>query len=93
MAQNGTIDSVIRSALRTEVCSEEPSPTVREALLAAAAQDNTLRSALGPTVPPLVDGLQEASATAVDWSTQVTTAIPVARRQLLVLAAPLYAVR
>jgi hypothetical protein len=93
MTQQKTIDSVIRSALRTEVRSEEPSAAVREALLAAAEQDNTLRSALGPAVPPLLDELHEKGAPAVDWSTPVTTAIPVARRQLLVLAAPIYAVR
>jgi hypothetical protein len=93
MAQHETIDSLVRSALRTEVRSEEPSAAVREALLAAAAQDNTLRSALGPAVPPLVDELQEASEPIVEWSMQVTAAIPVARRQLLLLAAPLYAVR
>jgi hypothetical protein len=93
MAQNGTIDNVIRSALRTEVCLEEPSAAVREALLAAAAQDNTLRSALGPAVPPLLDELHEKSEPAVDWSIPITTAIPMARRQLLMLAAPIYAVR
>jgi hypothetical protein len=93
MAQQETIDHVIRSALRAEVRSAEPSVAVREALLAAAA-DDALRSALGPTVPPVAEGLQEDKCeSAVDWSTPVTTAIPVARRHLLMLAAPLYAVR
>lgn len=93
MAQQETIDNVIRAALRTEVRSEEPAATVREALLAAAAQDNTLRSPLGPVVPPLLDELHEKGEPAVDWSMPVTTAIPVARRQLLMLAAPMYGVR
>jgi hypothetical protein len=93
MVQREAFDNVIRSALRTEVRSEEPSLAVREALLAAAAGDNTLRSTLGPTVPPLVDELQEVSEPFVEWSTQVTSAIPIARRQLLLLAAPLYAIR
>lgn len=94
MAKHETFDTVIRSALKTEVCSEEPAATIRESLLAAAAADNTLRSALGPAVPPLVDELHDQSESNVDdWSTPVTTAIPLPRRQLLVLAAPMYAVR
>ena len=93
MPQQVTFDNVIRSALRTGVALEEPAAAVREALLAAAASENTFRSALGPAVPPLVDDLQEKNEPAFDWSTQVTTAIPLARRQLLLLAAPLYAVR
>jgi hypothetical protein len=92
MAQRETVDNLIRSALRTEVQSEEPSPAVREALLAAAGE-NTLRSTLGPAVPLLVEGLQEQSEPEVEWGTPVTTAIPVARRQQLLLAAPWYAVR
>ena len=92
MAQRETVDNLIRAALRTEVRSEEPSPAAREALLAAAGE-TALRSALGPAVPPLVAGLQEESEPAADWGTPITTAIPVARRQLLLLAAPLYAVR
>jgi hypothetical protein len=93
MAQRETVDNLVRSALRTKVRSEEPSPASREALLAAAAVENTLRTALGPAVPPLVEGLQEQSEPAVEWGMPVTTAIPVARRQLLLLAAPLCAVR
>ena len=92
MAQRETVDNLIRSALRTEVRSEEPSPTMREALLAAAGE-NALRSALGPAVPPLVDGLREESEPAADWGMPAATAIPLARRQLLLLAAPLSAVR
>jgi hypothetical protein len=93
MVQRETVDNMIRSALRTNVSSEEPAVTVREALLVAAASENALRSALGPAVPPLVEGLQEKNEPTVDWSTPVTTAIPLARKQLLLLAAPLYAVR
>jgi hypothetical protein len=94
MAKHVTVDTVIRSALQTGVCSEEPSAAIRESLLVAAAADNTLRSALGPEVPPLVDELHEQSESNVDdWSTPVTTTISLPRRQLLVLAAPMYAVR
>ncbi|HTP08757.1 MAG TPA: hypothetical protein VMP08_10925 [Anaerolineae bacterium] len=93
MAQQETLDKMIRLTLRTEVRSEEPSSAVREALLAAAAGDNTLRSTLGPTIPPLVNDLQEVREPVEEWSTQITTAIPLGRRQLLLLAAPLYAVR
>jgi hypothetical protein len=84
---------MIRSALRTEVRSAEPSAAVRESLLAAAASEDTLRSALGPSVPPLVEDLLEVSEPAADWGMPTTTAIPLARKQLLLLAAPLYAVR
>ncbi len=93
MTQREIVDSVIRSALHSTVQSEEPAAAVREALLAAAAKDNTLRSTLGPTVPPLVEGLQEKSEPVADWDMVVTTAIPWQRKQLLLLAAPIYAVR
>jgi hypothetical protein len=93
MANGETVDKLIRSALQAAAVAEEPSPAVREALLAAAASENSLRSALGPTVPPLVEDLQDESERVVEWSTQVITTIPLARRQLLLLAAPLYAVR
>lgn len=91
--QEETIDHMIRSALRLEVRLEEPSAATRESLLAMAAADNTLRSSLGPAVPPLVAELHNENGRAIDWSVPVTTSIPVARRQLLMLAAPLYAVR
>ena len=93
MAQRETVDNIVRSALQAKVQSQEPSPAVREALLAAAAEDNTLRSALGPSVPPLVDGLQEKSEATIEWSTPIATTIPIARRHALLLAAPLYAVQ
>ena len=92
MALVETVDNLIRSALRTEVQSEEPSPEVREALLTAAAEENPLRSTLGPTVPPLVEDLLESNESQVDWSTQVATAIPLMRQQLLLLAGQWYAV-
>jgi hypothetical protein len=66
---------------------------VRGALLAAAAGENTLRSALGPAIPPLADGLQETPEGPIDFSEQVLTVIPLARKQLLLLASPLCAVR
>jgi hypothetical protein len=93
MAQRETIDNLIRSALKTEVRTAEPSDAVRESLLAAAASENTLRSTLGPVVPPLVEGLLEVSEPVIDWGIPITTAIPLARKQLLLLAAPLHAVR
>jgi hypothetical protein len=93
MAQRETVDNIIRSALRTEVRSAEPSAAVRESLLAAAASEKTLRSALGPSVPPLAEDLLEVSEPAADWGVPIATAIPLARRQLLLLAAPLHAVR
>ena len=93
MTQGETVDSLIRSALQAEVRSAEPSPAVRDALLAAAAGENTLRSALGPAIPPLAAGLQETPEQPIDFGEQVMTVIPLARRQLLLLASPLHAVR
>jgi hypothetical protein len=93
MTQGDTVDSLIRSVLHTEMQSAEPSAAVREALLAEATGENTLRSALGPAIPPLADGLQETPAWPIDFSEQVMTVIPLARKQLLLLASPLHAVR
>ncbi len=93
MIQGDTVDSLIRSALQTEVRSAEPSSAVRAELLAAAAGGNTLRSALGLAIPPLADGLQETLERPIDFSEQVMTVIPLARKHLLLLASPLYALR
>jgi len=93
MTQRDSVDNLIRSTLQTEVRSAEPSAAVREALLTAAAGENSLRSALGPVIPPLADGLQETPAWPIDFSEQVMTVIPLARKQLLLLASPLHAVR
>ncbi len=93
MRQRDIVDHLIRSTLQTEVGPQEPSPSVRDSLLAAVARDNVTRSALGPTIPPLAEGLLDSSEKALALEEQVTTVIPLARRQLLLLAAPLYAVR
>ena len=61
MISGANVDNLIRLTLRTEVKPQEPSPAVRESLLEAAAQDNTARSALGPDIPPLVNGLRDAN--------------------------------
>lgn len=91
MRQGDNVDSLIRSALRTGVQTEEPSAKVREALLARAAGCTAPRSTLGPAIPAIASGLEERPA--ADLDEQVITAIPLARKQLLLLAAPLYAVR
>lgn len=93
MRQGDHVDNLIRSALRTSVQSEEPSATVRDALLANAAGNDTLRSTLGPSIPAIASGLQECNKRAAELDEQVVAANPLARRQLLLLAAPLYAVR
>jgi len=93
MTQGDTVDSLIRSAVQSEVKSAEPSVALRDALLTAAASENSLRSALGPVIPPLADGLQEIPAWPIDFSEQMMTVIPLARKQLLLLASPLHAVR
>jgi hypothetical protein len=61
MISGDGVDKLIRSTLRTEVSSQEPSAAVRDSLLAAAAEDSATRSALGPAIPPLVNGLRDAN--------------------------------
>ena len=92
MRPGNIVDDVIRSAVQSSVQVEEPSAQVRDSLLANAAHALP-RSALGPSIPPIVSGLQECDRQAAEWDEQVVTSIPLARRQLLLLAAPLYAVR
>lgn len=93
MTRGDNLDSLIRSTLRAQFRSEEPSAAARDSLLAAAACENTLRSAVGPVIPPLAAGLQENGEPEADFSDQVITVFPLARRHLLLLASPLYAVR
>ncbi len=92
MTPGDSVENLIRSTLRTAVQAEEPSAAVRDSLL-AAAQENAFRSAVGPAIPPLAKGLQECEDPALDLTEQVITSIPLARKQLLWLAAPVYAVR
>jgi hypothetical protein len=93
MKQGDNVDKLIRSALQAGVQTEEPSATVRDALLAGAARNDALQSALGPAIPALVGGLQERDEWAAELNEPAATAIPLTRRHLLLLAAPLYAVR
>lgn len=86
MALVETVDNLIRTTLCSAVQAAEPAPAVREALLVAAAEENSLRSTVGPTVPPLVEGLQERNEPSDDWSTQIATALPLMRKQLWLLA-------
>ena len=94
MKQGDNVDKLIRSALQAGVQAEEPAATVRDALLAGAARNDVPRSALGPSIPALAGGLQEECN---EWVPElyepVATSIPLTRRHLLLLAAPLYAVR
>lgn len=55
------MDYLIRDTLRHEVMEQEPSPSVREALLAQASNQNATGSdaVVGPSTPPLVSGLRE----------------------------------
>ncbi len=93
MRQGDTVDNLIRTSLKTEVRPEEPSPAVRDALLAMAERENVFRSALGPAIPPVVNGLQDRPEQAPDLEETVTAVILFPRRHLLFLASPLYAVR
>ncbi len=93
MRPRDTVETLIRSTMRTEVDPQEPSPSVRDSLLAAAARDNVTRSALGPAIPPLAKDLLDSNEKASALEEQVTTVIPLPRKHLLLLAAPMYAVR
>ena len=93
MSQGDSVDRLIRSALQTGVHTEEPSAAVRDALLASAAHTAAPRSTLGPSIPAIVDDLQESDKQAAELAALVVTTIPLTRRHLLLLAAPLYAVR
>lgn len=95
MTQVTTVDNLIRSALRAEFSQQEPSSTTREALLEQAARDDVRRSVVGPSIPPLAEGLYEDAG-----KPQLDSELPGAIltdslgwRQLLLLAAPLHAVR
>ncbi len=83
----------MRSALKAEVEAAEPSAAVRDALLEAAANENPLRSALGPAIPPVASGLEEHAVQTLDYNREVVLITPLAHKQLLLLASPLYAVR
>ena len=94
MIPGDIVDGLIQSVLQTGVQSAEPSSKVREVLLAAAADENALRSTLGPSIPPLADGLQESfEERPIEFNEATMTVVPLARKQLLLLASPLYAVR
>ena len=89
------MDNLIRSALRAEVGQQEPAPAVREELLAAANRENVMLSGVGPSIPPLAAGLCEDADIIEPPSEEFETLALAAlgRRQWLLLAAPLYAVR
>ena len=59
MAQGDIVDKLIRSTLHAEIDEQEPSPAVREALLAAAAAARDSRLPVLESIPALVRGLRE----------------------------------
>ena len=95
MIQGDTVDNLIRSTLRAEVGQQEPSPAVREALLAVATRENVARSGIGPSIPPLATGLCEDAdkIEAPLEGYELLLSAAMGRKQWLLLAAPLYAVR
>ncbi|HZY41596.1 MAG TPA: hypothetical protein VFF59_06315 [Anaerolineae bacterium] len=58
MTERDVLDNLIRSTVRDEVAGLEPSPAVRDTLMAAAAQRPATLS-VGPMIPPLASGLRE----------------------------------
>lgn len=95
MTEKDALDNMIRSTVREAVANAEPSVDVRDALLAAAARSNTLRSAVGPAMPPLAGGLCETAAdTELEQAaSSESDALLINHRPWLLLTAPLYAVR
>ncbi len=93
MSNTFSVDAVIRAALREEVAGQGPSASVRDSLLATVERENERRSGLGPSVPPLVAGLQENREERLDLAESVTTTIPIAHKYLLLLASPIYVMR
>lgn len=93
MTEGVSLDNLIRQSMREAVDNLEPSAGVREALLAKAAGTVGQSSALGPTIPALIDGLREDSTSTVPGAL-VHQSILVGNGQwLLLTTAPLYAVR
>lgn len=93
MPERDVLDNLIRSTVRGEVAGLEPSPEMRGALLAAAARSHTLRSAVGPTVPALIESLCENAADD-NWTGLDPEIVLSARhRQWLLLTASAGAVR
>lgn len=93
MTERDVVDNLIRSTVRGEVAGWEPSPEGRDTLIAAAARSHTLRSAVGPAVPALVEGLCE-NATNDNWTKfDPEAAISTRYRQWWLLTASAGAVR
>jgi hypothetical protein len=92
MTERESLDNLIRLTIREEITRQEPSPSIRGKLLAEAAHNCAWRSAVGPSMPPVVNGLTED----VEDEQLSTTDIPtlmLGGRQWFLLTAPFYAVR
>ncbi len=57
-----SVDALIRAGLREATAGQEPSPSVRDSLLATVEREKVRRSALGPAIPSLVKGLRDTDA-------------------------------
>jgi hypothetical protein len=69
LSERDIVDNLIRSIVRDEVAGLEPSPKVREMILAKAQRSRPLPS-VGESVPALVECLRDDSgpaAAAVSW--------------------------
>ncbi len=64
--ERNTLDSLVRSSLCESITAHKPSATVRESLLARAA--NAAQSVAGESIPPLVDELRDAG----EWSEELS---------------------
>ena len=92
MSEGVSLDNLIRQAMHEAVVDVEPAATVREALLAEVARNTTQRSALGPAMPALVDGLCENNEDNCLAAVNIPDVLAT-RGQWLLLVAPIYAVR
>ena len=90
----GLLDNLIRSTLQAETIDQEPSASVRASMLAKAAQVCS-RSAVGPSIPALANGLREQSNSLSPVTPNRLTVFnghDVAERWLMMIA-PVHAIR
>lgn len=92
MSEGVLLDALIRQAMHEAVVDAEPSAAIRDSLLVEATRSASRRSALGPAMPALVDGLCEKNED--DCRLAINTPdVAATRGQWLMLVAPIYAVR
>ena len=86
------MDNLVRSAVQAEVESSMPSASVRATLLAEAAAVGS-RSAVGPAIPALVNGVREPVPSALSGNRSLDFSGQTLAEQWLMMVVPVYAIR